>query len=191
MRDNSPIELSSHLTVLLLPWNLNPEDRQALGYEENIWFKKVWQNFPENLTRQVKSRSCGMVRQRRSETLINWIKICCRPFLYQNFFWSASQQNSRGEVQMLSLASQIFCSWDFADISISTSPLQRTLVKISSAFTDRCSLIETKSEAIDASICLDWQNWKSALETLHRGRTDRALASGQITKRWNFVGKKN
>ena len=136
-----------------------------------IFDSRVLQNFPDNLLGRISSTMVSS----GSRMLINWLKICCRLFLYQNFFWSASQQNSTGEVQMLSLASQIFCSWDFADISISTSPLQRTLVKISSAFTDRCSLIETKSEAIDASICLGWENWKSALETLHRGQTEHSL----------------
>ena len=131
-----------------------------------IFDSRVLQNFPDNLLGRINSTMVSS----GSRMLINWLKICCRMFLYQNFFWSASQQNSTGEVQMLSLASQMY-----ADISISTSPLQRTLVKISSAFTDRSSLIETKSEAIDASICLGWQNWKSALETLNRGQTEHSL----------------
>ena len=33
----------------VLPWNLNPEDRQAFDHLEIIWIKEVLQIFPENL----------------------------------------------------------------------------------------------------------------------------------------------
>ena len=188
MWDKSSIELSSHPAVLL--WNLNPEDHQAFDHVENILIQESTAKFRQKYV-EIKGRTDhGLVVLSGSEILINWCKICYRTFLYQNFFWSASQQNSTGQVQILSfkLASQIFCpvAETLLISGISTSRLQRTLFKIASAFTDRRDSVETKLKATDANICLGLD---SLTELKERAWNTTPSTRFRVDKTMKFCGK--
>ena len=144
-------------------------------------FSKIPRKFEDELNQ-------GLAVFSGSETLINWFKICCRPFLYENFFLSASQQNSTGEVQMLSLANQIVCSVAESLLisSMLTASLQWTLPKIASVFLDRSYLKQNKVKGNWCKHLLGLKELKDRARNTTLS-TDRALASvltsWQITKR--------